>query len=225
MKANMKITLKPEVMTSKQIAELTGKRHDHVLRDIDATLKALDFDAPKTGCARLVESKGRGAIKSRAYELDEDMSLLVVSGYEVNLRWRIIQQWRALKEENQNLKAHIATREITKLEYPPMGAALQTTRALEGKATQHYHYSNEADMVNKIVLGCTAKAYREIHGVTNVRDSVSALELESLAALQRINTSMIELGESYETRKAKLDVFFMKRFNEKLVAQVMLEHA
>ena len=221
----MKVTLKPEVMTSKQIAALTGKRHDNVLRDIDAALEALKLNALKTECVRLVESKGRGAIKSRAYELDEDMSLLVVSGYEVNLRWRIIQQWRSLKEENQQLKAHIATRETTKLEYPPMGAALQTTRALEGKATQHYHYSNEADMVNKIVLGCTAKAYRDTHGVTNVRDSVSALELEALAALQRINTSMIELGDSYETRKAKLDVFFMKRFNEQLVAQVMLEHA
>ena len=36
-------------MTSREIAEVTGKRHDHVKRDVDVMFKELELDAPKFG--------------------------------------------------------------------------------------------------------------------------------------------------------------------------------
>ena len=36
-------------MTSREIAELTGKRHDHVIRDIETMLIELEIDLPKFG--------------------------------------------------------------------------------------------------------------------------------------------------------------------------------
>lgn len=67
-----------------------------------------------------------------------------------------------------------------------------------------YHFSNEADMINRIVLGMSAKKYRKIHGVDDVREAVSAAELAELERLQRINTGLIEIGMDYQERKEHL---------------------
>lgn len=36
-------------MSSREIAELTGKRHDHVMRDVRSMLEQLEKDAPSFG--------------------------------------------------------------------------------------------------------------------------------------------------------------------------------
>jgi hypothetical protein len=67
-----------------------------------------------------------------------------------------------------------------------------------------YHFSNEADLINRIVLGMSAKKYRKIHRVDDVREAVSAAELAELERLQRINTGLIEIGMDYQERKEHL---------------------
>jgi len=53
-------------------------------------------------------------------------------------------------------------------------------------------------------LGMSAKKYRKIHGVGDVREAVSAAELAELERLQRINTGLIEVGMDYQERKDHL---------------------
>jgi hypothetical protein len=84
--------------------------------------------------------------------------------------------------------------------YLPMTDAVM--RAHEDLKT--YHYTNEANMINLIVLGMKAKKYREIHEVDNVRDGVSVAELKQIEHLQRINTGLIEVGMDYYQRKELL---------------------
>ena len=67
-----------------------------------------------------------------------------------------------------------------------------------------YHFSNEANLINRIVLGMSAREYRKIHGVNHVREAVSAAELAELERLQRINTCLIEIGMDYQERKEHL---------------------
>ncbi len=69
---------------------------------------------------------------------------------------------------------------------------------------KHYHFSNEADLINKIVLGMKAKKFKGIHDVDNVRDAVTAAELSELDRLQRINTGLIEIGMDYKERQSHL---------------------
>jgi hypothetical protein len=73
-----------------------------------------------------------------------------------------------------------------------------------------YHYSTEADLINRLVLGMSAKKYKELHGVENIRDAVSTAELKTLERLQRLNTGMLELGMGYEERKEHLSRCYQK---------------
>lgn len=85
---------KPLTMSSLQIAEYTGKRHDHVIRDIRNMLEALGA-APNFGVGSYFDKNNQ---ERMMYELDEDHTITLVSGYDVKMRMTIIKEWKALKE-------------------------------------------------------------------------------------------------------------------------------
>lgn len=86
-------------MTSKEIAELTGKQHFHVLRDIDDML--LELQHPKLDSGfQLSEYIGKDGKPHRMYEMDRDSSYCLVAGYDVNARMRIIKRWQELESKN-----------------------------------------------------------------------------------------------------------------------------
>ncbi|EMX2855216.1 antA/AntB antirepressor family protein [Yersinia enterocolitica] len=102
----------------------------------------------------------------------------------------------------QELKARITAASYFK----PMCAALDLLRAEQGKTTQHHHYTTEANMLARIVLGgMTAKQWAQTHGVTGEpRDHMSMFQLEHLSYLEQSNITLIELGQGYHQRKAEL---------------------
>jgi len=82
----------------------------------------------------------------------------------------------------------------------PMTAAVMKNH----DPVKFYHYSTEADLINRIVLGMSAKQYKKEHNVDNVRDAVCAAELSEINRLQIINTGLIEIGMPYAERKEHL---------------------
>lgn len=84
-------------MTSREIAELTGKRHDHVMADIRNMLKSLGVDAPAfSGTYKTAQGN-----EYQLFNLPKRETLILVSGYSVELRARIIDRWQEL-EAQQN---------------------------------------------------------------------------------------------------------------------------
>lgn len=102
----------------------------------------------------------------------------------------------------RQLKARIGAANLFK----PMCVALESARAEQGKQTQTRHYSNESNMIARIVLGgMTAKQWAQENGITGEpRDSMNAAQLEHLAYLESTNITLIELGQGYDQRKAEL---------------------
>lgn len=80
-------------MTSLEIAKLTEKRHDHVLRDIEKMFEELSIDPPKFGDI----SKDVYGRDQKCYSLDKELTLTLVSGYNVKLRQAIIRKWSELE--------------------------------------------------------------------------------------------------------------------------------
>lgn len=88
----------PATMSSREIAELTGKRHDHVVRDIETQLAPLlgEEGLPRFGDTYQNSQNGQ---TYRMYRLPKRECLIVVSGYSVELRARIIDRWMELEAQ------------------------------------------------------------------------------------------------------------------------------
>ena len=84
------------VISSRDIASLTSKRHDHVMRDIENALKE---DAPKFGDIYLDDSNRR----QPCFMLPKNIALGIVSGYSFELRMKIINRLEQLENERKNL--------------------------------------------------------------------------------------------------------------------------
>ncbi|WP_375643965.1 Rha family transcriptional regulator, partial [Bartonella sp. AP83NXGY] len=87
-----------QTMSSREIAELCGRRHDHVMRDIKKMLEELN--APKFGGVDFSGYYLDGKGESRpCYNLPKRECLILVSGYNMTLRARIIDRWQELEKQ------------------------------------------------------------------------------------------------------------------------------
>ncbi len=75
-------------MSTCDIAELTGKRHDHVVRDFRDVCEAVEITAPSFGVGCL-DANGQERIQ---YSLPKDLTTTLVSGYSIPMRHKIVMQ-------------------------------------------------------------------------------------------------------------------------------------
>ena len=80
-------------MSSREIAELTGKRHDHVMRDIRNMLCDLGITDPIFGGSYL-DSTGRSL---PCFNLDREHTDCLLTGYSASMRMAVIKRWRELE--------------------------------------------------------------------------------------------------------------------------------
>lgn len=89
-------------MSSREIAELTGKRHDNVMRDIRAMLAELHGE----GGVLSFEDIHRNPQNGQEYPifcLPKRETLILVSGYNLQVRARIIDRWQALEDRQTSV--------------------------------------------------------------------------------------------------------------------------
>jgi phage antirepressor YoqD-like protein len=82
-----------QLMSSREIADLTGKRHDNVKRDIVVMLKDLKADALKFEDIYL-DGRNRQQVQ---YLLDREHTDCLLTGYSAELRMEVIRRWRELE--------------------------------------------------------------------------------------------------------------------------------
>ena len=81
-------------MTSSEIADLTGKEHKNVIRDIRTMLDELKEDGSDLSHVQEVKDV-RGY--TACFKLHKRETLILVSGYSTELRARIIDRWQELE--------------------------------------------------------------------------------------------------------------------------------
>lgn len=113
---------------------------------------------------------------------------------------------RSVPEIAARYRQHLKARINAAGRFTAMCEALELARMEQGKATQRHHYTNESNMLSRIVLGgLTAKQWAQTNGVEGEpRDSMNAEQLEHLAYLESTNITLIDMGMEFEQRKAEL---------------------
>jgi len=82
-------------MSSREIAELTGKNHFDVMRDIRKMLEALGEDESKFAGIYLDAYKR----EKPCFNLPKDLTITLVSGYNVQMRYAITKRWMELETQ------------------------------------------------------------------------------------------------------------------------------
>lgn len=113
---------------------------------------------------------------------------------------------RSVPEIAARYRQHLKARINAAGRFTAMCEALELARMEQGKATQRHHYTNESNMLSRIVLGgLTAKQWAQTNGVEGEpRDSMNAEQLEHLAYLESTNITLIDVGMEFDQRKAEL---------------------
>jgi phage antirepressor YoqD-like protein len=93
---NLLTTTNTKMMSSKEIAELTNKTPKNVVRDIRDMLDKLDGSV-------LIHERYQEVKDNRGYTseflLDHDLTILLVTGYDINARMTVIKRWKELEAQ------------------------------------------------------------------------------------------------------------------------------
>ena len=87
--------IKEITMTTIEIAAMTGKRHDHVLRDAHAIVEKVN--APKSGAVESNYEDRKGESR-RMLVLNKHMVFTLITGYDTGLRYTVVGRWIELEQ-------------------------------------------------------------------------------------------------------------------------------
>ena len=97
---NLTTTNTSATMSSREIAELTGKRHSHVIRDIRDMVDRLYPDSPKMDrldFKGVFEERREDNGQTKNVHLDRYHTEVLVTGYDVKRRAAVIKRWYELE--------------------------------------------------------------------------------------------------------------------------------
>ena len=85
-------------MSSREIAELTGRDHGNVMRDIRTLLDDLQASDLKPVCETTTYAGANGQ-RYPQYELDRDTCLTLLLGYDAVARMKVVKRWQELEAQ------------------------------------------------------------------------------------------------------------------------------
>lgn len=98
------------------------------------------------------------------------------------------------------MEAFIKSLLATKIEFPAFTDAIMAAY----EEPKHYHFSNEINMIYRIVLGVDAKKFRELNGIAKgavIKPYLTLAQIQAIETLQRADIGLIIAIPDYEQRK------------------------
>ena len=197
------------VASSRKVSSIFNKRHDVVLRAIDNCECSDGFRNRNFVVSYYREGKG----KYKEYLLTKDGFAFIVMGFTGKKAARFKEAY--INRFNE-MEAFIKSLYEAKADFPEFTQVIM----LSHPEPKHYHFANELDMINRIVLGVSAKQFKELHNLGNVasiRPYLTAEQIESVKVLQRVDIGLVLTTSAFPERKCILTDFHNRRVPLKLM--------
>jgi len=211
------------VMTSQEIAELVDSRHDVVKLSIERLAGRSVIQLPP-----LVEVKNHLGQKVEIYQIGKRDSYVIVAQLSPEFTARLVDRWQELELQQsariEEESARLHDRQTARLECHDLTKAIEDRYTRRGTKPATYNFSNEFNMINKIVLGETAKKFKESHGLdpnAMLRDYLSAIEIKAVLDLQATSRVLCDLDFNYDQRKEKLTKLFDQKYRDAMLAEII----
>ncbi|CDG48185.1 Rha family transcriptional regulator [Serratia symbiotica] len=204
------------------IAEGVKKDHDTIIKLVDRNKADLEEFGPLGFEIRMVGRSQGGGKPLRVALLNEQQTTLLITYMRNNDVVRAFK--KKLVSEFFRMRKALAGKKMDRntacLEYRPMTDAIKHEREAQGKAIAPHHFSNEADLINRIALGMTAAKFRVYHEKKEpIRDYLTPEQIHCITELQRANTVFIGMGWDFEQRKATLMGIYDKNHRQSLIEE------
>lgn len=195
------------------VAEFFEKNHKEVLRDIR------NIAAPNSGLSKefaernfaLGSYKDKQNQKRPCYYLTRDGFTILVMGYKGKKALRFKELYiRRFNEMEELIKSLVKAR----TEFPLL---TENIKLLHEKP-KPYHFSNECDMINRIVIGKSAKQFRlenNLEKGTSIRPYLTEVQINLIEKLQKVDIGLLVAFPNYEDRKRHLE-WYKQKWEEKI---------
>lgn len=185
------------------VAKFFEKEHKNVLRDIAELDCSEEFSRLNFEPSKYTDERGK---KQPCFEMTRDGFMFLAMGYRGKKAARIKEFY--IKRFN-DMENFIKTLITARREFPLLTENIK----LLHENPKPYHFSNECDMINRIVTGMSAKQFREKHGITkgeSIRPFLSIEQIEMLDKLQKADVGLLIAVPDYEHRKRQLEWYYAK---------------
>ncbi|MDP8079695.1 antA/AntB antirepressor family protein [Phocoenobacter skyensis] len=173
---------------------------------------------------KFVKQTGRGGHNKIEYKITLSMAKELAM-VERNKQGKLARQYFIQCEEalsqispgttEELRKQWLIERQATKTAYQRMCEALYKHRQRQGKITNPCHYSNEANLINRIVLDMSPVKWKQANNITDDKDLRSHFNAEQLSKveyLENANGFLLDDNQPFNIRKAKLKTMLNNRF-------------
>ena len=217
------------LVDSRIVAEVFEKKHKNVVQDIEKLtslqnpekkdrLKSqpnsddeIEAENEETKSGLSVDFVRRNYIRSsykdtygrtqKCYLMTRDGFTVLAMGYTGKKAMAFKEAYIRRFNEMEGMVLQIQT---LRDQHPFLTDAIKDTH----EDAKPYHYSNEADMLNRIVVGTTAKVYREEHGIPKsepIRPYFTSDEAALMEYLQHLDVGFVYSIPDFQQRKQKLE--------------------
>ena len=164
----------PLTMSSREIADLTGKELGHVNRDIRAMLDGLQDD-PELEHVR-EDQDGRGY--TTAFHLGRELTYTLLAGYSVVLRRRVIARWQELEAQ--------AAPAVPQTMAQALRLAADQAEQLDVQREQLALAAPKVEYVDRYVTANGSMGFRQVAKLLNAKEPEFRAFLEDSKILYRL---------------------------------------
>jgi Rha family phage regulatory protein len=198
------------VVSSRKVADVFNKNHQHVMEAIRNCGCSDEFGRSNFRQTTYKDSHGR---KQPEYLLTKNGFAFIAMGFTGK---KAAQFKEVFINRFDEMEQYIKSRAIARLESREVTDAVQ----LLHDPPKHYHFTNEYDMINKIVLGMRSREFKLRHGISkdepSIRPWLNLQEIQAIEKLQSFDTHLAKVIPDYRRRQKYLQDYFEKITERKL---------